>query len=73
MLNCVYKTPCGWCSKWDKECDEKKYATKTYNYNEANDLLKTNKIQCEHEWECIGISAEGCEYRCKKCGETLNY
>lgn len=20
---CPYETPCGWCSKWDKECDEK--------------------------------------------------
>ena len=20
---CVYKTPCGWCSKFDKECDRK--------------------------------------------------
>ena len=21
--NCVYETPCGWCSKWDKKCDKK--------------------------------------------------
>lgn len=20
---CPYETPCGWCTKWDKECDEK--------------------------------------------------
>ena len=20
---CVYETPCGWCSKWDKKCDKK--------------------------------------------------
>ena len=20
---CPYGTPCGWCSKWDKKCDEK--------------------------------------------------
>ena len=20
-VNCVYETPCGWCSKWDKKCD----------------------------------------------------
>ena len=19
---CVYETPCGWCSKWDKKCDK---------------------------------------------------
>ena len=22
-INCVYETPCGWCSKWDKKCDSK--------------------------------------------------
>ena len=22
-INCVYETPCGWCSKWDKKCDQK--------------------------------------------------
>lgn len=20
---CTYETPCGWCTKWDKKCDEK--------------------------------------------------
>ena len=20
---CPYKTPCGWCTKWDKKCDKK--------------------------------------------------
>ena len=19
---CVYETPCGWCSKWNKKCDK---------------------------------------------------
>ena len=22
-INCVYETPCQWCSKWDKKCDNK--------------------------------------------------
>ena len=22
-MNCIYETPCGWCTKWDKECDKK--------------------------------------------------
>lgn len=22
-INCVYETPYGWCSKWDKKCDKK--------------------------------------------------
>ena len=20
---CIYETPCGWCTKWDKKCDKK--------------------------------------------------
>ena len=27
--NCVYETPCGWCSKWDKKCDKKILPTGT--------------------------------------------
>ena len=22
-MNCIYETPCGWCTKWDKKCDKK--------------------------------------------------
>lgn len=22
-INCVYETPCHWCSKWNKKCDNK--------------------------------------------------
>lgn len=22
-FNCIYETPCGWCTKWDKKCDKK--------------------------------------------------
>lgn len=22
-MQCTYKTPCGWCAKWDKKCDKK--------------------------------------------------
>ena len=22
-MKCTYETPCGWCTKWDKKCDEK--------------------------------------------------
>lgn len=24
-INCTYITPCGWCTKWDKECNSKPY------------------------------------------------
>jgi hypothetical protein len=22
-MQCIYSTPCGWCTKWDKKCDKK--------------------------------------------------
>lgn len=22
-INCIYETPCSWCTKWDKKCDRK--------------------------------------------------
>lgn len=22
-MKCIYETPCHWCSKWDKKCDNK--------------------------------------------------
>ena len=22
-INCIYETPCGWCSKWNKKCNKK--------------------------------------------------
>ena len=58
--NCVYETPCGWCSKWDKKCDEK--------INITNN--KISESECEHEWECYGVTTAGSYYRCRKCGTT---
>lgn len=79
--NCVYETPCGWCSKWDKKCD-KKMRTESYKINNpksnkstetTNDFstaMAVNKIcqsEFDHKWECCGISTIGTTYICKKC------
>lgn len=42
---CDYRTPCGWCSKWDKKCDKKIGTTtstkiNTNQFNE-NDIAIT--------------------------------
>ena len=81
-INCVYETPCGWCSKWDKKCDKK---IKSRGQREkckpiddaidesANEYIKETLVNkmCEsendHEWECTGMSTAGTTYRCKKC------
>ena len=26
--------------------------------------------QCNHQWECYGVSTAGTHYRCAKCGQT---
>lgn len=69
-INCAYETPCGWCSKWDKECDKK--INKPTEF--ANDLSTATVKKCEsesdHEWECIALSTDRIHYWCKKCGAT---
>ena len=73
-INCVYETPCGWCSKWDKKCDRKMPERKVNTVDEdiatAKDAAKAVekcKSECDHEWECTGISTAGTTYMCKKC------
>lgn len=65
-INCVYETPCGWCSKCDKKTPECEQIAKC---NPINDVT-TNKIcqsESDHEWECIGMSTGGTDYMCVKC------
>lgn len=87
-INCVYETPCGWCSKWDKECDKeiagRGQRAKCNPIDDAIDNttkehiknLLVNKI-CEseedHEWECCGVSTAGTTYMCKKCHTHKTY
>ena len=80
-MNCVYETPCGWCSKWDKECNKEipkqGQRAKCNPIDDAiNEIEKeqfdkalTNKVcsVSDHEWECVGADIEGFHYRCKKC------
>lgn len=67
--NCVYETPCGWCSKWDKKCDQRTTEQKHEKKNSILDTAtnKTCQSESEHEWECVGMSTAGTEYVCRKC------
>ena len=76
-VRCTYETPCGWCTKWDKECDEKPY-TKSHRINNPKPIKvvedteeisnKKCKTEVDHVWESRGISNMGCLYACMKCG-----
>lgn len=54
-INCIYETPCGWCTKWDKKCDKKMPANVNVpcphcvhyerNVQLCNDCDATNKFQ----------------------------
>lgn len=65
--SCTYKTPCGWCAKWDKKCDRKipdPPVINQYDYS-TNRMCQSDE---DHQWECCGISTAGTDYRCKICG-----
>ena len=68
-VNCVYETPCGWCSKWDKKCDMRtpeRVQTKCDTL-EGVTVNKMCSSESDHVWECTGVSTEGTTYTCKKC------
>ena len=69
--NCVYETPCGWCSKWDKECDKRMH-TSSYRMKHPKPLVFTCQSDADHEWECVGVSTAGTTYQCKKCYAQKN-
>ena len=87
-INCIYETPCGWCSKWDKECDKKtpKRGQRAKS-NPVDDMVdeNTNKYikevfnnkicqsEEDHEWECCGVSTAGSTFVCKKCFAHKTY
>lgn len=58
-IDCVYQTPCGWCSKWDKKCDRK---------------IGNTGDRCEHQWERASRSHGLVNkrtytiWKCKLCG-----
>lgn len=69
-INCVYETPCGWCSKWDKKCDKKTPERgQRAKCNPIDDAAanKTCQSESDHKWECIGMSTRGTDYICRKC------
>ena len=69
-INCVYETPCGWCSKWDKKCDKKTPERRQRaKCNPIDDAAanKTCQSESDHEWERIGMSTVGTDYMCGKC------
>ena len=64
-INCIYETQCGWCSRFDKKCDN----------GSAIKYKKTEETKCEHEWRVnktfpTGPNSNGVEYKCVKCGLT---
>ena len=78
-INCVYETPCGWCSKWDKKCDKKlpeQKAKQSHVDGLDAKIAQSNKMcssASDHEWECCGISTDGTTYVCMKCGTHKFY
>ena len=41
---CIYKTPCGWCSKFDKECDVQRPKYKFKDKGDNTNWLSQSQI-----------------------------
>lgn len=71
MENCIYKTPCGWCSKWDKECDKK------ISYPRGKRVeVGVYDDACTHDWLYLGEDTPTAGYvcanfKCRKCGHKM--
>lgn len=64
-FNCIYETPCGWCTKWDKKCDKKIPIDNSL----LKDFVKKGYIECDHQYEWQNSTSLGnTTYRCIKCG-----
>ena len=35
-FDCIYETPCGWCSKWDRKCDREISNTHDHQWEPTN-------------------------------------
>jgi len=71
-FDCIYETPCHWCTKWDKKCDKKIGTTGAYN-----GLFDRVAEDCNHEWSpsnSCGSDSIGdyTIYFCKHCGKPKN-
>ena len=62
---CTYKTPCGWCTKWDKKCDMKT--------PERGLRAKANIID-EARRFCDECDSQGWDMpECKECNAANNF
>ena len=63
--NCTYETPCGWCTKWDKKCDQK--------ISERGLRAKANLID-ETSKPCSECDNEGWDMpQCKECNVANDF
>lgn len=63
---CVYETPCGWCSKWDKKCDKK-----VQGITLGKPIVTTDRaIGCDHTWRVHHHTPFEIVYECVKCGSA---
>lgn len=67
--NCVYETPCGWCSKWDKKCDRKigTATQKKENMPDENDIGKITAIETN-----MSDALTQATNIIKRCGTCMN-
>ena len=68
--SCVYSTPCGWCTKWDKKCDKK-----IGGYPTISDKIQKNTVfETQNTSPCSNcIENTKIFSLCAECGGSPNY
>ena len=61
-IMCQYETPCGWCCKWDKKCNEAIGKPST-----NNGIPEAPCINCTH------FNQAPMPDNCRKCNQQNNY
>lgn len=61
---CIYETPCGWCSKWDKKCDKKAHGI---TLGKPMEILPGD-AGCAHTWRMHHYTPFEIVYECDRCG-----
>jgi hypothetical protein len=69
-MQCIYSTPCRWCTKWDKKCDKKIGGCPTVSDKiQKKTVFETpNTSPCSNCIENTKIFS-----LCAECGESPNY
>ena len=71
---CPYETPCGWCAKWDKECDKKMYKSEDKLAATPGDVFTVEYLNPTLIRGCDTCAKKGWDMpECRECNKKNDY